>query len=87
MALFIVLMSNALAKMMAPRPSTPEHLRLTVTVTERGRRRAAMVHAQHLAASTTEALKFMYRSVQEKGHALQIVDSRLPCWVRKAATT
>jgi len=76
--LFIASMSNALDQ----RPATPEHLRLTS-----GEGHQQLMRTQHVKASTTEALKFMYRSVQEKGHELQIADSPSPCWVRKAATT
>ena len=40
------------------------------------------VKSEYLIASTTQALKSMYRVVQEKGHALQLVESTSPCWVR-----
>ena len=77
-------MPNALSRMMAPRPTTPEHLRLKQPASRNHR---AYLGATHLQASTTEALTFMYRSVIEKVHAMQIVDSPLPCWVRKGAAT
>jgi hypothetical protein len=76
-------MSDALSRMMAPRPTTPEQLRLKQPASNS----CAYVVAQHLKASTTDALTFMYRSVIEKGHAMQIVNSPLPCWVRKGAAT
>ena len=77
-------MSNALPQMMVPRLATPEHLRLKPPASSYAN---ANVVASHLKASTTEALTVMYRSVIEKGHAMQIVDSPAPCWVRKGAAT
>ena len=70
--LFIIPTSNALSRMMVPRPATPEHLRLKLPASQRHN---THVVAHQLKASTTAALTFMYRSVIEKGHAMQIVDS------------
>jgi hypothetical protein len=77
-------MPNALSRMMVPRPATPEHLRLKLPAS---RSKYAYVAAHQLKALTTEALTFMYRSVIERGHAMQIMDSPSPCWVRKGAET
>jgi hypothetical protein len=79
-------MPNALSRMMVPRPATPEHLRLKLPATLSNRSNG-IVGSSHLKASTTEALTFMYRSVIEEGHAMQIVDFPSPCWVRKRAAT
>ena len=69
--------------MMISRPTTPEHLRLSVA----GGAKHAYLTQAHLEVSTTAALQSMHRSVREKGHALQVVDSTSPGWDPLAATT
>ena len=44
-----------------------------------------IINAEDLEASTTQVLETLYRDVQAKGHALQLVESTSPCWVRLAA--
>ena len=79
---FTVMMGNR----NTPRPTMPEKLRLPLAKQEGQRKRTSLTN-QHLAASTTAALESMYRSVREKGHALPLVDSPSPCWIRTAANT